>query len=101
MEDPMTLTEKDRNRVELDLSLAQAKRVYVALFCRIQTGGCTALEEMDDDLLLELQTYLQRRAAEQGVDCTIHADWEAFLGITHPQSCPRRGRSATPTPGGS
>lgn len=81
----------DGEQVTLTLSVDQLKRVYVALFCRLQTGGCNAFEELDhDDLLLDLQRYLQRVAADEGVDCTDHAAWEAFLGITHPRSCPRR-----------
>lgn len=87
----MAVQQNAQGLAELTLSLEQAKRVYTALFCRIQTGGCTSFADLDqDDLLLELQSYLQKRAAEQGVDCTDHAAWEAFLGITHPASCPKR-----------
>jgi pantetheine-phosphate adenylyltransferase len=93
----MALKPRENGKVELGLSLDQLKRVYVALFCHLQTGGCTAADDLDDDLLLKLQTYLQGQAAAQGVDCTNHADWEEFLGITHPQSCPRR--EPTPTAG--
>ncbi len=87
----MVLTKHDDGHVDLSLSLDQLKRIYVALFCRLQTGGCTAFEDFDqDDLLLHLQTYLQQQATAQGVDGTRHDDWERFLGITHPRSCPRR-----------
>ncbi len=86
-------------RVDLSLSLEQAKRVYTALFCRLQTGGCTSFSELDqDDLLLALQTFLQREAAAQGIDATDHGEWERFLGITHPVSCPRRGVAEPPGP---
>ncbi len=85
----MELRESSAGQIELRLSPEQLKRLYVALFCKLQTGGCTAFDELEDDLLLQMQSYLQRYAAAQGVDCTAHEQWERFLGITHPQHCPR------------
>jgi len=85
----MELREGIAGQIELRLSPEQLKRLYVALFCKLQTGGCTAFDELEDDLLLQMQSYLQRYAAAQGVDCTAHDQWERFLGITHPQHCPR------------
>ena len=97
MDVAMTSRVRNSNTFGLTLTLDQLKRVYVALFCRLQTGGCTAFADIDqDDLLLDIQTQLQHAAAEQGVDCTDHAAWEAFLGITHPASCPRRGHGIAP-----
>lgn len=34
---------------------------------------------LDTHFLIELQNFLQRRASEDGVDMTVHADWEAWL----------------------
>lgn len=91
----MQLRQNDRGQIEFDVSLDQLKRIYTALFCRLQTGGCQSFQELErDDLLLDIQGHLQKQAAAQGVDCTDHAEWEAFLGITHPPTCPRR----TPAP---
>jgi hypothetical protein len=88
----------EEGQVELSVSLDQLKRVYTALFCRLQTGGCTSFDDLEkDDMLLTIQGFLQREAAAQGVDCTVHEDWEAFLGITHPPSCPRRGSGGEST----
>lgn len=88
----MRLQALDGGRIELDVSLDQLKRIYTALFCRLQTGGCSSFDDLDkDDLLLTVQQYLHQEATRQGVDCADHAAWEQFLGITHPRSCPRRG----------
>lgn len=87
----MYLKEREQGDVELHVTLGQLKRLYTALFCRLQTGGCSSFDDLDkDDMLLTIQNHLQRQAADQGVDCTVHEDWEAFLGITHPPTCPRR-----------
>lgn len=76
---------------QLTVSLEQLKRIYTALYCRVQTGGCNAFADVDqDDLLLTLQTQLHKQAAAQGVDCLARDEWETFLGITHPASCPRK-----------
>ena len=96
-EDPfMYLRAQEGGQIELNVSLEQLKRIYTALFCRLQTGGCTSFDDLEkDDMLLTIQGCLQRAAAEQGVDCTVHEEWEAFLGITHPRSCPRRAGDTT------
>ncbi len=88
----MHLQQQDAGQIELTVDLNQLKRIYTALFCRLQTGGCTSFEDLDqDDMLLQIQEHLQQQAARQGIDCTDHAAWEAFLGISHPPNCPRRG----------
>lgn len=92
----MHLRHKDSDLVELNVSLEQLKRIYTALYCRLQTGGCRSFVDFDDDdLLLTIQSYLQKEAAVEGVDCTDHAEWEAFVGITHPATCPRKGTGHT------
>ena len=42
---------------------------------------------MDSGLLLDLQTLLQARAAAEGVDVSIHAQWAAWLNDGKPVSC--------------
>jgi hypothetical protein len=37
------------------------------------------MELMDAEFLDSLQTWLQYRAGEDGVDVSIHAQWEAWL----------------------
>ena len=37
-------------------------------------------ELMDSELLEDLQRYLQRRAKEEGVDVSLHAQWAVWLG---------------------
>lgn len=87
----MELRERQGGEAALSLSLDQVKRIYTALFCKLQTGGCGSFDDLEnDDMLLTLQKYLQKQAASEGVDCTDHAAWERFLGIRHPQSCPRK-----------
>lgn len=84
----MLLREKTLEQVELSLTLSQLKKIYLALFHQLHQGGPAAFDDMDeDDMLITLQTYLQQRARQEGVDCTIHANWEAFLGVKDAPSC--------------
>lgn len=88
----MLLRAKDEDRVQLDVSLSQLKKLYIALFRQLRAAGLDGLDDVDeDDMLLTLQTYLQKRAAAQGVDCTNHTLWEEFLGLG-PRYCEDRGR---------
>jgi len=36
-------------------------------------------ELMDSDLLTDLQTLLQQKAKQDGVDVSLHAQWSAWL----------------------
>jgi len=56
-------------------SLDDLKRIYRHLHSRLQED----FELMDSDLLQDLQTLLQRRAREDGVDVSVHAQWAAWL----------------------
>lgn len=95
----MMLREIETNQIQLSLSLTQAKKIYVALFHRLHDSRLAALDDLDDDdMLLTLQTYLQRRAREAGVDCTDHAAWEAFLGMADMPSCETRFADRQPEP---
>jgi hypothetical protein len=85
------LKSKDGETIELSLSLSQLKKVYIALFRQLHDTHLSGIDDLDeDDMLLTIQTYLQRRAAEAGVDGTVHADWEAFLGLHGAPSCAQR-----------
>ncbi len=94
----MHLRERAANEIEVRLTLSQIKKLYVALFRRLHDGGAAAmLDEVDeDDMLLTLQSYLQRRAAQAGVDGTIHSEWERFLGIEDAPSCAARFENRPP-----
>jgi hypothetical protein len=88
----MLLRERDAEAVELRLSLRQLKRIYVAMFRQLHESDAAGFDALDeDDMLMTIQTYLQRRAAQAGVDATIHADWEEFLGIPDASSRARSG----------
>ncbi|MFN0138195.1 MAG: hypothetical protein ACKVS9_18985 [Phycisphaerae bacterium] len=94
----MLLKQRDADSVELLTSLSQLKKMYVALFRQLHTGGIDAFDALDeDDMLITLQTYLQRRAREAGVDCTNHSEWDAFLGIQDAPSCEVRFAARRPT----
>ena len=87
----MLLKTKVGETIELSLSLNQLKKIYVALFHQLHESRFAAIDELDeDDMLLTIQTFLQRRAREAGVDGTIHSEWEAFLGIHDAPSCETR-----------
>lgn len=87
----MFLKQHEPDAIELRLSLSQIKKLYVALFHQLHRDGAAALDDLDeDDMLLTLQTYLQRRAREAEVDGTIHSEWERFLGIVDAPSCAMR-----------
>ncbi|MBL8880067.1 MAG: hypothetical protein JNG88_13190 [Phycisphaerales bacterium] len=87
----MLLRERSAETIELHASLSQLKKLYRALFAQLHAGGGLNIDDLDeDDMLLTLQTYLQKRATAAGVDCTDHSAWEAFLGITSAPSCETR-----------
>lgn len=97
----MLLKERGDGELELRVSLSQAKKVYLALFRQLHSGGAAAFEALDeDDMLSTLQGYLQRRAAAEGVDVTNHAEWDAFLGVTDAPSCEARFEARRRTAGG-
>ena len=64
----MLLREQERDRIQLDLSLSQLKKIYVALFHRLHNarGGMSAaaFEEFDeDDMLLITLEFANNRFA--------------------------------------
>ena len=87
----MFLREVPGQSIELGVSLSQLKKIYLALFRQLHDRNFHDFDELDeDDMLLTLQTFLQRRARDEGVDCTNHAAWEAWLGVTDAPSCEQR-----------
>lgn len=87
----MLLKQKNGETIELNVSLSQLKKIYIALFRQLHGASAADFDALDeDDMLLTLQTYLQRIAGEQGVDGTIHSEWEAFLGNHDAPSCEER-----------
>lgn len=87
----MLLREKAGDQIDLTVSLSQLKKLYLALFRQLHRSGPDAFDAFDeDDMLMTLQSYLQRRARESGVDCTDHAQWDAFLGVEDAPSCAAR-----------
>ena len=63
--------------------LTDLKRIYRTLHRQLQED----FELMDSELLLDLQTWLQAKATDAGVDVSIHAQWAAWLNDGKPVSC--------------
>jgi len=64
-------------------ALTDLKRIYRTLHSHLQED----FELMDSELLLDLQTWLQVKAGDEGVDVSIHAQWAAWLNDGKPVSC--------------
>lgn len=86
----MMLREKSADTIELSVNLSQIKKLYIALFRQLHRVRADFDDLDEDDMLLTLQTYLQRQAAKAGVDGTIHEEWERFLGMSDGPSYERR-----------
>ena len=63
--------------------LTDLKRVYRTLHRQLQED----FELMDSELLHDLQTWLQSRASDGGVDVSVHAQWAAWLNDDKPVDC--------------
>ena len=63
--------------------LTDLKHIYRTLHGPLQED----FELMDSELLLDLQTWLQSKAGDEGVDVSIHAQWAAWLNDGKPVSC--------------
>jgi len=63
--------------------LTDLRRIYRTLHAQLQID----FELMDSDLLHDLQTWLQAKAGEEGVDVSVHAQWAAWLNDGKPVSC--------------
>jgi hypothetical protein len=55
--------------------LTELKLIYRILHAQLPANP----ELMDSELLQDLQTYLQTKAREEGVDVSLHAQWAAWL----------------------
>jgi hypothetical protein len=94
----MRLKEKTTETIELNLSLGQLKKIYVALFRQLHDSRLRDFDELDEDgMLLTIQQYLQQRARQAGVDCTVHSQWEAFLGVGPAAGCEQRRGGGAPS----
>jgi len=84
-----SIRDRDEDYVELSCSLDSIKKIYWALFRQLRSQAVSReFDDFDDDdLLLTLQVYLQRKAREAGVDATLHSEWERFLGVEGRQAC--------------
>lgn len=92
----MFLRPRSDDSAELTLTLSQIKKLYVALFRQLRDSAAADFDAFDeDDMLSTLQTYLQQQARAAGVDCTNHAEWDAFLGVA-PRSCQRAASAEQP-----
>lgn len=83
----MEIREKG-GRVAIRCDLEEVKEIYRALFHALRSVGPGEFDERD--ILLTLQLFLQRKAQEEGVDASIHQDWERFLGYGKVETCEER-----------
>ena len=56
-------------------ALGDLKQVYQLLHAQLPEQPAL----MDNQILHDLQTYLQQQAREAGVDVSLHAEWAAWL----------------------
>lgn len=56
-------------------TLGELKQVYQLLHSLLPEQPAL----MDNQLLHDLQTYLQQQARDAGVDVSLHAEWAAWL----------------------
>lgn len=80
--------------ISLRCSIEELKEIYRALFQALRSSQQDKFDE--SDLLMDLQLFLQRMAREDGVDATIHEEWEKFLGYERPIPCDERYADYTP-----
>lgn len=67
-------------------SLEDLKLIYRVLHQHLAEH----VELMDTQFLLDLQSYLQERAAGDGVDTSHHGAWDVWLGNKNPADCESR-----------
>jgi len=58
-----------------DYAINDLKLIYQLLHERLPEDPML----MDSDLLQDLQTYLQKQAANDGIDVSLHAQWASWL----------------------
>ncbi len=86
--------QKTDNDIHLRCSVEELKEIYRALFQALRSSEQDQFDE--SDLLMDLQLFLQRMAREDGVDATIHMEWEKFLGYERLIPCDERYADYTP-----
>jgi hypothetical protein len=58
-----------------DYPVSELKLIYRTLHAQLMSDT----ELLDSELLHDLQTWLQKKAAEEGVELTDHRHWDAWL----------------------
>jgi len=58
-----------------DYPVTELKLIYRTLHAALMSNT----ELLDSELLHDLQTWLQKQAAEEGVELTDHRQWDAWL----------------------
>jgi len=66
-----------------DYALTDLKRIYRTLHGQLQQD----FELMDSEFLQDLQTLLQTAATAEGVDVSLHVQWDAWLNDGKPAGC--------------
>ncbi|MED5578972.1 MAG: hypothetical protein VX794_02965 [Nitrospinota bacterium] len=74
------------NKISMLASLDEMKLVYRVLHKHITEN----LELMDSTFLENLQSSLQEKAQEEGIDIGHHMAWDQWLGNESPISCEER-----------
>jgi len=65
-----------------DYPVSELKLIYRTLHAQLMSDT----ELIDSELLHDLQTWLQKKAAEEGVELTDHRQWDAWLRNTRGSS---------------
>lgn len=58
-----------------DYAISDLKLIYQMLHERLPTDPML----MDSELLHDLQTHLQKKATQDGIDVSLHAQWSNWL----------------------
>ncbi len=68
-----------------DYPVSELKLIYRTLHAELMSNT----EFIDSQLLHDLQTWLQKKAAEEGVELADHRQWDAWLRNKRGSSNPR------------
>jgi hypothetical protein len=84
----MPIDTPSEGRFAVLCGIEDLKWIYRALFATLRPDPSTGMDE--SDLLIDIQTVLQREAVRAGVDVSDHSQWERFLGTAAPVPCEQR-----------
>tara|TARA_Y100000588_G_scaffold977_1_gene1307 strand:+ start:2820 stop:3086 length:267 start_codon:yes stop_codon:yes gene_type:complete len=76
----------EKNKILMSANLEDMKLVYRVLHKHITEN----LELMDSMFLENLQSALQEKAQEEGIDIGHHSSWDLWLGNESPVPCEER-----------